>query len=86
MKAEDIKQGQFYRAKKPVKVSDGGYNDRAILWVSTDFSKIQYDSPTIGQGRHYPTIPMEKFLSWAGKEITKDEYLCFSQEPTEEKK
>ncbi len=43
--------------------------------MNEDKTKVQYDSPTIGNGRHYPTTTMEKFLKWAGKEITKEEYL-----------
>ena len=68
-----IKTGHFYRAKNPVKCDDGGFNDRVVLWVS--YSNVQYDSPTVRQGRHYPTVTLEKFLKWAGKEITKEEYL-----------
>ena len=74
MDVTELVSGHFYRAKKPKRVSDGGYDDRRVLWISEDRSKIQYDSPTIGQGRHYPTIPTERFLKWVGKEITKEEY------------
>jgi hypothetical protein len=70
-----IEAGKCYRSKKPVKCLDGGFNDRRVLWVSHDGSKVQYDSPTIGQNRHYPTIVLEKFLKWAGKEITNTEYM-----------
>ena len=69
-----IERGKYYRAKKPVRCLDGGFNDRVILWVSGDRQKVQYDSPTIGNGRHYPIVPIERFLKWAGKEITKEEY------------
>jgi len=75
MEAKDIQRMHYYRAKKPVKCLDGGYNDRVVLWVSQDLTKVQYDSPTIGNGRHYPAIPMENFLKWAGREITKEEYM-----------
>jgi hypothetical protein len=81
MNAEEILDGYFYRAKKPVKVEDGGYNDRRVLWV--DHNRVQYDSPTIGNGRHYPTIPMEKFLSWVGKEITQEDYMNTTNKPKE---
>lgn len=70
-----IEAGKFYRAKKPTKCEDGGFNDRHVLYVSRDGNRVQYDSPTIGQNRHYPTIELEKFLKWVGKEITKDEYM-----------
>lgn len=75
MEAKELKVGGFYRAKKPRKVIDGGYDDRRILWISQDGFRIQYDSPTISNGRHYPTIPTERFLKWVGKEITKEEYM-----------
>lgn len=75
MEIKDIVVGNFYRAKKPIKLNDGGYNDRRVLWISEDKQKIQYDSPVIRQGSHYPIIQMEKFLKWTGKEITKDEYM-----------
>lgn len=75
MEPKDIIARHYYRAKRPAKVEDGGYNDRVVLWVSEDFSKVQYDSPTIGQGRQYPTVSMERFLKWVGKEITKEDYM-----------
>lgn len=31
---------------------------------------VQYDSPTVGRGRRYPTIPASKFLKWAGSDVT----------------
>ena len=70
-----IEAGKYYRAKKPTKCLGGGYNDRCVLYVSPDGSQIQYDSYTVSNGKHYPTIPLEKFLKWASKEITKDEYM-----------
>jgi len=33
---------------------------------------VQYDSPTLKFGKKYPTIPLSKFLKWAGKEITSE--------------
>ena len=70
-----IEAGKYYRAKKPTKCIDGGYNDRCVLYVSPDGSQIQYDSYTVGNSRHYPIITLEKFLKWVGKEITKEEYM-----------
>lgn len=32
--------------------------------------KIQYDSPSVRNGRNYPMIALAKFLKWAGKEVT----------------
>lgn len=31
---------------------------------------IQYDSPSVGQGKHYPKISLQKFLKWASHDIT----------------
>jgi hypothetical protein len=70
-----IEAGKFYRAKKPVRCLDGGFNDRRILWVSRDGTHVQYDSPSVCNGRRYPTVPLEKFLKWVGKEITQEEYM-----------
>ena len=70
-----IEAGKYYRAKKPLKCLDGGFNDRVVLWVSTDGNRIQYNSYSVADGRHYPTVPLEKFQQWAGKEITKEEYM-----------
>jgi hypothetical protein len=80
MEAKDLKAGCYYRAKKPRRLFDGGFNDRKILWISKDGEKVQYDSPTIGIGRHYPTVSMERFLKWVGKEITKEDYINTSGE------
>ncbi len=70
-----IEVGKFYRAKKPKKCLDGGFNDRRVLWVRPDGTKIQYDSYSVANGRNYPTVTLEKFQQWAGKEITKEEYM-----------
>jgi len=75
IEAKDLKAGAYYRAKKPRKVIDGGFNDRRILWISADREKVQYDSPTVVFARHYPTVSTERFLKWVGKEITKEDYM-----------
>ena len=75
IEAKDLKAGSYYRAKKPRKMFDGGFNDRRILWINPDGDKVQYDSPTVRDGRHYPTVSIEKFLKWVGKEITKEQYM-----------
>lgn len=74
LKPEDIQAGRFYRAKKPRRCVDGGFNDRKVLWISRDRTRVQYDSYTVADGRHYPTVEMEKFWAWVGKEITKEQY------------
>jgi len=73
-----LEAGKFYRAKKPRKLYDGGYDDRYVYWISADGKQIQYDSPTIGIGRNYPITPIEKFQAWVGKEVSKEDYLNIS--------
>jgi hypothetical protein len=75
MEAKEIVVGNYYRAKKPKKLFDGGYDDRRILYISQGQREVQYDSPTVGNGRRYPTITMERFLKWVGKQITEADYL-----------
>ena len=70
-----IEAGKYYRAKKPLRCLDGGFNDRKVLWMSTDGTKVQYNSYSVGFGSHYPTVSIEKFQKWVGKEITKEEYM-----------
>ena len=43
-------------------------NDRQILHVG--LYSIQYDSPTIRDGRHYPTVLKDQFLKWAKNDVT----------------
>ena len=75
LQVADIQAGKYYRAKKPRRCMDGGYDDRRVLHVDREGQNVQYDSYTVADGRHYPTVPMERFLKWAGKEITKQEYM-----------
>lgn len=77
-----IVAGKFYRAKKPRRTDDGGYNDRYVLWISRDGRSIQYDGPTVAIGRHRPIVPIENFKSWAGSEITKEDYMNTSPKIT----
>jgi len=66
-----IEQGHIYRAKKPKCVLlflGDYYDDRQVLWMSAE--EIQYDSPTIRDGRHYPRVSREKFETWAGEDVT----------------
>ena len=65
--ALSIQVGRVYRAKKPS--NNGGlFNDRVVLWTNGEF--VQYDGPAVGWGRHYPKVSMEKFLAWAGRDVT----------------
>lgn len=67
----ELIQGHIYEAKRPRPVAQGFdrvYNDRQILYV--DQNRVQYDSPSIGRGRHYPTINRADFEAWVGKDVT----------------
>lgn len=72
---EDIQVNKTYRAKRPRKGRDLFNNlaecmdDRTVLWISRDRTKVQYDHPFISIGRHYPTTTMERFLKWAKEEV-----------------
>lgn len=69
MQAEEIKVGHKYRAKKPKAIGpQQQVDDRQVLYVG--FTQVQYDSPSVIWGKQYPRISMEKFLKWAGEDIT----------------
>jgi hypothetical protein len=70
--SEDLKVGSTYRGKHPVKDLDGDYNDRFILWISKDRTRVQYDSNAVKDFRHYPVVSVEKFLEWAKCEVVKE--------------
>lgn len=62
---------RVYRAKKdrPVSVGfDRVHNDRMIIHVGT--FDVQYDAPTVRNGRRYPSVSKEKFAAWAGEDVT----------------
>lgn len=65
-----LEQGHTYSAKRPASVGvfDPVWNDRMILrlWENS----VQYDSPTIRDGRKYPIVSKEKFLRWAKEDVT----------------
>jgi hypothetical protein len=66
---EDLIKNHIYSAKRKQYLGfHDMINDRMIIWMSE--TKIQYDSPTIRDGRHYPTIPIEQFLKWAKEDVT----------------
>lgn len=70
--AEDIIPGKCYRAKKPKThgIFPKLIADRQVLWVDSFRSQVQYDSPTVSNGRHHPRVSMAKFLAWAGHQVT----------------
>lgn len=70
-----IDVGKCYRAKRPLKAPDGGYNDRQVIFINAFRTEVQYNGPAVPIGRNYPCVPMSKFQKWAGKEITEEEYL-----------
>ncbi|MBV9849842.1 MAG: hypothetical protein JO250_09240 [Armatimonadetes bacterium] len=75
MTRDDVQPGKYFRARRPrISGWDDGpiLNDRKVLHVG--ISGVQYDSPSVANGRHFPTVTMEKFLAWAGQEITPEQY------------
>ena len=74
MTKEELVVGHTYEAKKRRQVIRYLFgdivNDRMILHISD--THVQYDSPAIAIGRHYPKIPIEKFLSWARRDVTSE--------------
>lgn len=69
LEAKDIRLNCTYRAKRPKKAFGEVVNDRIVLYISPSLDRVQYDSDSIAMGRHYPTVPMEKFLKWASHEV-----------------
>ncbi len=68
-----LKAGRIYEAKKPALV--GSYaqvNDRQIVWISPDGSRVQYDSPSVAFGRRRPIVTAAKFLEWAARDVTEE--------------
>lgn len=62
----ELQAGRAYRARKPRPVfdSDGGLvNDRTIIYIGAEH--VQYDGPAVKNGRKYPTVSKEAFLTWA---------------------
>ncbi|HHF0477244.1 TPA: hypothetical protein ACPHRX_000853 [Haemophilus influenzae] len=75
---DDLQVGHFYSAKRP---KEHGFppllGDRQILWMGVVFDNkegyvegLQYDSPSVRNGRHYPITSVTKFLQWAEADIT----------------
>ena len=64
-----LQRGRVFRAKRP-RNAGGLVNDRAIVYVGA--TQVQYDSPSVGFGRHYPWVSKEKFLAWADRDVTDD--------------
>lgn len=65
----ELKVGRTYRAKKPGH-SQELVNDRTIKWIGLE--EVQYDGPAVAFGRRYPKVSREKFLAWAGSDVTEE--------------
>ncbi len=68
--AKDIVPGKIYRgnSRRRKRSGDGAWDDRQVLWVSSDRYWVQYDGPNVSEGRSFPTVSMDKFLRWVGEE------------------
>ena len=67
----DLKAGHWYKAKRVREYLFRGPNDRYIMRLSP--GNVQFDGPEVKDGRHYPTVSIEKFLKWADRELTPEE-------------
>jgi len=67
----DIEVGKTYRgnSRRRKRVWNGAWDDRTVIWMNHDRSRVQYDGLGVPMGRHYPTVDMDKFLRWVGKEV-----------------
>lgn len=72
MNANDILPGRCYEAKKPLPIGFPSqlFNDRQVRWVNSFRTEVQYDSPTVADGRRLPVVSMARFLKWAGRDVT----------------
>lgn len=71
--AKDIQVGRCYEARRHrryARLFADVWNDRQVLWINPLRTQVQYDSPTVADGRHYPRVSMEAFLKWAGRDVT----------------
>lgn len=67
----ELKVGRTYRAKRPAAAGDylsPLVNDRTIIWLG--MAEVQYDGPSVGFGRHYPRVSIEKFRAWVARDVT----------------
>lgn len=68
MTKDDLVRGRIYSAKRPRRSLDGFCNDRMIVYVG-QFT-VQYDSASLKTGRQYPSVAVEAFLKWVGRDVT----------------
>ena len=68
----ELKLNHVYAPKKrPRAIAlgfDRVYNDRMIIYISD--TQVQYDSPSLKRGQHYPTVTRAEFEEWAGEDVT----------------
>jgi hypothetical protein len=69
--ADQIVVGKTYRAKRPTYNFYREPNDRTVVWMGE--SQVQYDGPSIPNGRRLPIVPMAAFLKWAGSVVEASE-------------
>ncbi|MGV6989623.1 hypothetical protein ACWA5Z_12170 [Testudinibacter sp. P80/BLE/0925] len=67
---DDLIVGHIYSAKRKSVDPFGLVNDRQILYIEKVLGTVQYDSPTVARGRHYPKVSIDKFLRWAKEDVT----------------
>lgn len=75
---DDLKVGRVYSAKEPKEYGFPSLlGDRQILWIGKGYDEkegfvtfVQYDSPSVRNGRNYPKITAQKFLKWAKEDVT----------------
>jgi hypothetical protein len=60
--------GHVYEGKRPAVVGWGAVNDRQIKWIG--IGELQYDSPSVADGRRYPKVAYAEFRKWAARDIT----------------
>lgn len=70
LESKDLQVGRCYRAKRPARIGlfPSLINDRQIKWIGGD--QVQYDSPSVKDGRRYPVVKIEAFLKWADRDVT----------------
>jgi hypothetical protein len=68
---KDIQVKRCYEAKRMSFVTPENLaNDRQVLYINQSRTEVQYDSPTLKNGMHYPMVSMEKFVKWARRDVT----------------
>ena len=69
LEQQDIEVGVWYAGKRR-----DTYN-RLVIWISPSRTQVQYDSDAVKDGRPYPRVSMEQFLSWAGNALQEEAEL-----------